>query len=302
MKRILIPLFWAFPMIALSYGYTDTLKTDTAGFVKSLNKATTWLTGKGFALRKTLDGSKDEQKPATIMLNNDYENNFRYFTIDLGVKILEKTPVNQDHILWTLFPKVEWHKDGIPKDDKKKNNVTAGLNSELVMTFADPWITRPVITSSYDYKDDLIKKIKTTQLKGFITFTGTKNFAPGASTRTKGHVLIFRYYPYLGFERYQDVQNNTSASLFVKRIFAEFYPVSTLTHQHLQLTVDYAERTVMSDDLFKQGDMHWLSLGLNIYPDGKGKIGIGLDYSKGEDPSSNFVKTDRLALGLKLKL
>lgn len=278
------------------------LRVDSVpGFVRSIGKATKWLTDQNFALRKTLDGSKDEAKPASILWNSDYENKLFYVTVDAAVKIKEVTFLKRGNLLF--YPKVEWHKNGIPKDDKKKNNLTGGINAEYLVSFGDHWWQNPFLTGSFDYKNDFIKKLGTTQTKGFLSFSGSKTLEPGAKLNNSTNALVFRYYPYSGFEYYQSVnQHGQSATMWANRLYLEWYPLSRYYYQFMQITVDYTHRVILSDNLYGNASMNWLSIGLNIYPDGKGSIGLGLDYSRGEDPSSNFVKTNLLALGIKLKI
>ena len=288
-----------------AYSQADTtrhLRSDSIpGFIKGIGRGTKWLADHKIALRKTLDGSKDEAKPASILWNNDYENKMYYVTVDAAIKVSEFALLKHGNLLF--YPKAEWHKNGIPLDDKKKNNLTGGVNAEFFQSFGAKWWQHPFITGSFDYKNDLIKKLGTTQTKGFLSFSGSKTLEPGAKLNNSTKALVFRYYPYSGFEHYQSLnKQGQSASMWANRLYLEWYPLSRYYYQFAQITLDYTHRSIIQDNLYGNGAMNWLSIGLNIYPDGKGNIGFGLDYSKGEDPSSNFVKTNMLALGIKLKI
>jgi hypothetical protein len=290
---------------ATTIGFAQSARTDSVpAFVKAIGSAGSWLTAHKFALRQTLDGSKSEAKPASFLWNNDYENKLHYITIDMGVKLAE-LPLLQNvrHVSLVFYPKFEWHKNSSSDAAKTKNNLTGGINTEFIYSFGEHWYEHPFLTGSFDYKNDLVKQLETTQTKGFLSFSGSKGSEPGGQAKNSTHALVFRYYPYSGLEYYKSINKGSlSATYWANRFYMEFYPLSKYQYQFVQFTLDYTHRRVIKDNLYNQGNLDWLSAGFNIYPDGKGSIGIGLTYSKGEDPSSNFVKTDMLALGLKLKI
>lgn len=285
----------------------QTTKTDSVPapppFVLKINKAAKWLSDQGFQIRRTFDGSRNESKPASISWNSDYENKKFYTVIDAGIKLSEHELLPNSNVIWTVFPKVEWHRNTINDDTKKKDNLSGGIATELLLNAGSHWYARPFVTGSFDYKKDFVKNLKTTQTTGFLSFFGTNDGEPGAQVKSKKGALIFRYYPYSGVEYYQSIgKSGQSATMWANRLWFELYPVSSVDYKYVQLTFDFTYRKVFNDDLYNNGNMSWLMLGLNFYPSGKDNLGIGLDYSKGEDPSSNFVKTDLLALGIKLKI
>lgn len=256
------------------------------------------------AIRKSFDGAKEEQKAASILWNEDYKSDQHYFVIDAGIKIYEfdLTPKKWQRTQIFMSPVVEWHKDNIPDADKKKNNLSGGLNAELVhRAQSGHWYESPSATLSFSYKDDLIKKLNTLQSKLYLTFSGRRNGSPGASHRVND-LLFFRYYPYLGFEQYNDLSSKYLASYLIQRIYFDMYPVRDAANTFIQISFDYTHRVKTSDNLFNKQNQHWLSVALNFFPTGDEKFGIGVDYNRGADPNSNFVPTDRLSLGVKFKL
>ncbi|WP_443939646.1 hypothetical protein [Pedobacter sp. MW01-1-1] len=271
--------------------------------VLKINQATSWLAKQGFQIRRTFDGSKNESKAAAISLNSDYENK-KYFTvIDAGIKLADFELLPNSSVIWSIFPKVEWHKNTINDDSKKKNNFSAGLGTELLLNKGEKWFSRPILTSSFDYKKDYVKDLKTTQTTAFLSFSGKNAGEPGAMIRGKNGSPILRYYPYTGIEYYHKMEGGKqNASMWASRLWFELYPLSSKEYQYIQLTFDFTYRKVFNDDLYQTGNMRWLILGFNFFPSGKTNLGLGLDYSYGEDPTSNFVKTDLLALGIKLKI
>jgi len=302
MKKIHLLVF-SFMVSASAYAQT---KADSLQpvLVQKINQASSWLSRNGFQVRRSFDGSKEEAKPAAIAWNSDYENKKFYTLIDVGIKLteLEVLP-NSEQVALLFYPKAEWHRNTINDDAKKKNNLMGGINTEFFWLIADHWYTRPLITASFDYKKDFVKDIKTTQTKGYLTFNGSKDGEPGAPVRNRTKAVVFKYFPYTGLEHYRNIgTSGQKASMWSNRLYFELYPLSSYQYQYIQLTFDYTCRKVFNDSLYNQGDMSWFSLGLNFFPGGNEKLGLGLDYSQGEDPSSNFVKTKLLALGIKLKI
>ncbi len=286
--------------------FAQVIKNDSLPeLVKKIQGVTGWLTSHGFQIRKTLDGSKSESKPAGIVWTNDYEARQFYSVLDVGIKLSEVSLFENpgSNISLLFYPKLEWHKNNIPDDDKKKNSLTGGVNTEFLWHIADRWYARPFVTGSFDYKNDYIKHLKTIQTKGYLSFSGQNTGEPGAQIKDKTLALRFRYYPYSGFEFYRSTDGSKkSGSMWANRLYFEFYPVSRFEYQYVQITFDYTYRKIMRDNLYNKGDMKWLSVGFNVFPDGKGKLGLGLEYSHGEDPFSNFVKTKSLVLGIKFKI
>jgi len=287
--------------------YAHTAKSDSVPapppFVLKINKVTKWLSDQGFQIRRTFDGSRNESKAAAISWNSDYEDKKFFTIIDAGLKLSEQELLPNSSVIWTAFPKVEWHRNTIDDDAKKKNNLSGGIGTELLYNGGRHWYARPFITGSFDYKKDFVKDLKTTQIIGLLSFSGNNEGEPGAQVKSKKGALIFRYYPYTGLEQYRTIsESGQKATMWANRLWFELYPLSSKDYQYIQFTFDLTYRKVFSDNLYNNGNMRWLTLGLNFYPSGKDSLGIGLDYSYGDDPTSNFVKTKLLALGIKLKI
>ncbi|HLN94085.1 MAG TPA: hypothetical protein VK183_00520 [Flavobacterium sp.] len=287
-------LFGIFP----AYAQGDSIP----GVVRTIQKSVTWLGDHHFMVRKTFDGAKDEAKPATATWNKDYENDRFYSIVDVAVKLYEFPVIERDVDL-LFYPKIEFHENTIPDESKRKNTLSGGINTELLCNLGSAWYTHPFVTGSFDYKTDRIKEIETIQAKSFLSFSGSKAGEPGAQIKDGTDALIFRYYPYSGFEYYQVTEGSGKrASMWVNRLYFDFFPFSRYHYTFVQLSFDYSYRSIIRDDLYAQGNVDWLAVSLIFFPDGKGNFGIGIDYSVGEDPSANFVKTDVLALGVKLKI
>lgn len=275
-----------------------------------------WLKNR-VSIRKTFDGSsKDEGKPATFFWNKDYENdNEEYVTIDLGIKITEWQPFENTTLLF--LPKFEWHKDGREAAGKKKNDVSAGLNIEYY-PFDALNKMRPWFMGSADIQRDIVKELTTFKPKFFLSLYGNKQWMPGSQTNNCKGVFVLRYYPYSGIEHFKATDvSKVNATYWANRFFAEYWPITSPRKfkgtgeervvdkeekRYLQFTIDLTHRKVLEDKLFDRGDLYWIAIGANLYFDGAGKYGIGLEYTKGDDPAANFVETKKLSVGLKIKL
>lgn len=272
-----------------------------------------WMEKQGISLRKTFDGSsKDEGKPASFYWNRNFKADDSYATIDLGLKIKELEIGNRDErTVFLVFPKLEWHKEETADKEKEKNSLGGGLNAEFYPVAAsDPnlpvpkgWEVAPWFLTSSDYKRDMVKETGSLIFKGFVSLYSTRDFFPGKIMRDGNDNFIFRYYVYSGVEHYRNLTiEDQEASFWGNRIFVELYPVPSFVREYVQLTLDYSYRYKIDDNYFSQENMHWFTTGLNIYPDGHGKIGFGVEYSEGNDPTNDFASTKKVNLGLKIKI
>lgn len=287
-------------IVLVSFGQTsDSTKIE---------KFYTWVANANISIRKSFDGSKkDEEKPASFFWGLDHTSDFSYTVFDAGLKISEVELLKNTKSSLLFFPKLEWHKDGSNKE-KEKNSLSGGINMEFFpIRAASPPLPggiklAPFLLGSYEYQRDYIKDLKTTKPKLFLSFYSNSAGLPGSQIRFKSGAFFLRYYPYTGIEWYKTTDSEGKrASYWASRIFLEAYPIPSFTKEYFQLTFDYTYRSKLSDNLFGKKDLNWLSVGANFYPDGRGKIGLGLEYSKGDDPSNNFVDTDKISFGLRLK-
>ena len=249
------------------------------------------------SLRKSFDGSsKDENKPATFMWNKDFENGAEYITADLGLKITEWDI--QDNGKYLIYPKFEWHRDDTEQEDKRKNIISGGITFDVM-----PWSKGlvPYFTGSFDYKNDYIKELETMNYKFYLSAIGDSFGTPHRSHRVEKYP-VFEYYVYTGVEYYKSIEESSlDCTAWASRLFIDWRPIPAL-YRYFQLTGDYTYRIVGSDDLYNKGNLQWLTLAANIYFNSEQNIGFGIEYSKGDDPLANFVDTDKIAFGVKIKL
>lgn len=302
MRKILLLLILSFPAFAQKNGQKiDSIheeKNIIAKWSESLSKALTTL-----GIRKSYDAtSKDESKPASFMWNNDFQNGQDYLVIDLGLKITDWTIGNGGLI---LNPKFEWHRDDTQEEGKKKNTIGGGLNYEYINPKLDEKLDLvPFILGSIEYKYDQVKPLQTLNGKLFLSAYGNKEGHPNYQHRDKKteKLDLFEYSVMTGFEYYQDIQQgNLHCTAWASRLYTELSPITVL-NPYLQLTADYTMRIVTSDNLYNKGNLQWLAVAANLYFNKKRNIGVGVEYAYGEDPLTNFVKTDKISFGIKIKV
>ena len=263
----------------------------------------------GISIRKSFEGSKkDEEKPANFFAGRDFREDFTYTNIDLGLKLGDLELLQQASAALLLFPKLEWHKDGSNRD-ARKNTLSAGVNAEFFpVRAAIPGLpggckVAPVLLGSFDFEKDYVEGWKSLQPKVFLSLFSNAAGYPGSAIRHRNGAFLLRWYPYTGFEHFRllDIFDRT-ASYWTSRLFFELYPIPTLRGDYLQFTFDYSYRVRLHDALYQRGNLSWLCVGANFYPDGKGKLGIGVEYTRGDDPDNRFQKTDKILFGLKVKI
>lgn len=275
---------------SISSRVTNSPNKDT-GFFKFLSSA-------HISIAKSFTGSSSDAKhPASFFWYKDFGNKYSYSLIDLGLKWTPYDLSKKSHNL--LFtPKFEWHEDGdtTSKNKNKKNSIDLGVNIEYQKQNGDMY---PIFIGSLEYKNDFIKKIPTVNFSGYASLFARNKFWPGSmKIRDSKSDLIFRYYPYTGFEYYVSATTiSKTAAYWGSRISFEFYPFT----RFIQTTFDYTYRVKLFDNLYKQGNLQWLSVGLNYYLDSKKRIGVGFSYNRGNDPNNSFSFTNLFDFGLKIQ-
>ncbi len=291
------------------------------GYCENDNNSTIsdWFTNNGISIRKTFDGSKNESKPSAITWVNDSSEQDSFYLIDIAVKIKEWNITNSGNSLLTLYPIIEWHKNS--KDSKELDKISGKVKMEYRMfplhfyssnnTIIDsispnlsPKVFSPLLIGSLGFSEDLRENEGEFNGSLFLTITSNKKWYPGAQFRSPDNGFIGRYYPYLGFEHFEPTIGDQEAKVefATGRFYAEYWPFPSKTEQFLQLIFDYTYRTVISEKSCDLDDVSELSLSLNLYLDGKGNVGIGLDYVNGEDPQNGFIDREQTSVSLKIKL
>jgi hypothetical protein len=270
------------------------------------------------SIRKTFEGSsKDEAKPGNIFYSYDYKEKQDVYNIDLGIKVLEQSLFSNRNVLLNLIPTLEYHVD--KRDTFKTNNASVGLNIQYQFWGITDTLTKkghdvaPYFLLSSNYQGDFVKDEEVLKVKGYLSVLSPFGLRPSVGTYNKSENLYFRYYPYVGYERYNKLtsEQRRTSSFGAARLFFELWPgsIKKVTNGdgavqykgYVQLTLDASVRVSIDDKLYSIGNNHWVSAGLNYYFLGMDKVGLGVEYSQGYDPTNNFVENKKLTIGIKIK-
>lgn len=298
MKNLLI-----IPLIFVTlYGFSQDIRTDD-------QKDDSWVNKLTLGLRKSyVASSREEDKPASFFFNRDFSNNVNFLTVDAALKISEITnSKNAGEFRYFIYPKIEWHRN--TQEKNLKNSWRGGINLEIypvaykVNEMSDGWKLAPWIQGTIDFQDDIIKNLQTINYNVYLSLYSSAPFLPGGKLRDNETNIIFRYFVYGGYENYVSTKESAlSSSYATGRVFGEAWPIPGGNRQYVQFTVEYVKRFSLSDNLYNLEDLDWFTGGINFYPTGNSDVGIGLEYSKGNDPTNSFVDTGRIIFGINLKI
>jgi len=277
-----------------------------------------WASSHKLSVRKAFDGTKAEQNPATFLWVRDFVGaDKEYSLIDFAIKIgeLDLFPKNPSMML-LVYPVGEYHRQ--TQESKRVNTAAAGLKVEFrpfVVAVESPpgpapfpgagsgHVVVPLFIGDAKVGRDF-EADKSSQRYSLLAtlFSNRKGF-PGAQFRDRTNAFRGRYYPYLGVEHHRATigESAENVTFGIARFFGEWWPVSSLENQYVQLTVEATHRHHFSGDLI-DANANEFSFGANIYVDGQGHLGFGVDYVRGEDPSQGFTFRERTTAGIKILL
>ena len=281
-----------------------------------------WFSDRGIAIRKVFDGSKDEQNPASIFLVREPTGKDRTFaSIDVAAKVreVEWNPGTSGSVL--LYPVVDYHRSTNASTPVDKAGGTARLEVRpvglsvprppdasgpaptLVGTY---WSVAPTFILDAKLSRDWTSQNNEQRYSIQVFPTGLRKGLPGSSIRgPKG--TFFRYYPYVGLERYRFGTSGTDMTLTagLARLWLEAWPVPTPTAQFLQMTFDLTGRRRIGNEARLPSQLSDVALGATVYLDGRGgdnsHVGIGVEYANGRDVTAQFARRERATIGLKVK-
>jgi hypothetical protein len=282
------------------------------------DRIATFLSDKSITIRKTFDGTKEEQSPASIFYYRRPTGSDQEFSsTDIAIKVGEyeafkNTPARS----LLLYPTVEYHRN--TDSTKLSHKISAAGTAEFrpvgLKLPPDPvtageveqtgWAVAPVFILDAKYARDLVAS-KLDQTYSAQVFTTTKTYPalPGYPWRNGDGAYLGRYYAYIGAQHhsYKTEAQDTTGNVGFARVWTEFYPVTTLTERYLQLTADLAYRQRMSGNIGPTTVLSDLDLGANVYLDGSGHLGVGVEYLRGHDATRHFAYREQFTVGLKIK-
>lgn len=318
MRKILVPIARLLEMAGLFIVFAATRPGMAAA--QASDPIGDWFTAHKLAIRKTFDGSKEEQNPASFLYFREPTGSDTEFAVfDVAVKLSEVELLeNSNTSTLLLFPVVEYHRT--TKVGKRINKYGFTGKAEwrpfgitappppggAIMPPKGPGVYLPVApTLILEAKQSKDWESKTSERKfaAMVLFTSNYPFAPGGDWRSASGAFRGRYYPYLGMERHQlrGVSADTIANVAVGRVWLELWPIATPTRQYFQVTGDAAFRRNLSDGSGLARILSDFTAGANLYLDGNGHVGVGVDYSKGRDATQRFVNREKTSIGLKIK-
>ena len=309
-RKILLFILIILTFFAPSYLQAEEANDNT----EDPNAIMEWLKN-NISIRQAFDGTKNENKLAGVTWVHDSSSDDREsYLVDLAVKISELEVLKEGISSLLLYPVLEWHRNS--EASEASNKLTGFLKAEYrVFPLSDnkglsPLVQRqkqfvlsPTILASIGYSDDLEKKEDELKYSFFLSLASNRRGFPGADFCSNNGTFRGRYYPYVGFERFEPtvMGMKDGVEFFTARLYFEYWPISSLTRQYLQFVASYTYRNQIGENELVDSTASELSLGLNLYLDGKGNFALGYEYIDGEDPRNGFLDRERSTVLLKFK-
>lgn len=275
-------------------------------------KVTNWLTQNNVSVRKTFDGSKNENKPAGVSFQENHKSKNDFFNIDVAVKLSQLELLGNRKSSLIFYPKVEWHKSTDSTD--LKNKLDGGINFEYIpFGLKSPNLPNglpneglkisPWIQGTSSFKRNFISDANEMKIALQVSLVSNYNYLPGSNIRDSKGNFRLRYYPYLGFEHYRLPDFITKGktetfSTYYLRLFSEIW----ILPQTLQLTVDGTYRQILNNKSSIKTHLPTLSSALYFYPGKQENFAIGYEYSHGynNDNTFNLIQISSLKLAWKI--
>lgn len=284
----------------------------TFGQESIFGKTNDWLTDKNFSIRKTFDGSKNENKPAAFSFQENHQSRNDFINIDIAAKLSQLELLKNSSSVLIFYPKVEWHKSTDSSD--LKNKLDGGVNFEYIpFGLRSPGLPdglpnpglkiAPWFQGTSSFKRNLVDKVNEAKLALQLSLASNYNFLPGANINDRKGNFRARYYPYLGIEYHRlpdliaEGQTEEFSSYFV-RLFAEVW----LLPQTLQINLDGTYRKVLNNKTLLRTDLPVLAASVYLYPGKQQSFAIGYEYRHGYDADSKFQLVQMSSLKLAWKL
>jgi len=287
---------------------------------QQLDSAFAWLKKQGVSVRRTFDGSKNENQPASLqMVESEKPQDDSYFLADVGVKVAEFEFGRTPDLSLVIYPVLEWHRS--TQRDKAVDNTSLSVKGEfrpfplrLQEVAGDAPEGVPAGNKGLTIAPTFLGEVgrywdeaaDSSVTKVALSVFPTSNIEgwPGSDIRDRNDVFRARYYvPYVGVERWESrgLWEGATGSFFTLRGYVEIVPIATTEREYLELISDYTHRLLIDGrDPVPNNTSIWTT-SLTLYPNGTRHIGIGVDYSSGRDPSKSFNEVRRWSLGLKAK-
>lgn len=315
MKRLVIAV-----LLSAVSTYAQEATPQEAPPPTGFRKVITWITS-NMEIRQTFDGSKEEQKPATVAYVQNADVDDSFYQIDFAVRIGEKDLAedSERHQL-NLSPTAEWHRTSIPKavdtisaklqlehvygklreyDEFGKEVTSVGGETDI------GWVTILRAGPARDRQQNV------TAGDASITFT-IKSHRPGlpnSFVNLRNGTRIFRYAPHLGVDYYSNKPifigttetQGIDLALARANLNMAFYPFNADNTNRREVLLEYTYfHHLAGDD--RLGSMRYWTAQANYYLDANGRVAIGYTYERGENPAKKFLRVRQSSVGLRIKL
>lgn len=257
-----------------------------------------WFTDRSIAIRRTFDGGKDEQNPASLFLVREPGGKDQEFaSIDIAVKTTQRDwkPGSGSLIFYPVF---DYHRSTNSAQLVHKMGAAGRIEYQPVGASVAP-------TFLFDAKASHDWAGYTNESRLGLQFFLTSKQAGYPGSDNKQSWGFFRYYAYVGAERYWFgvVGEDTTMKAGFARAWIEVWP-SFSGMEFLQFTVDATSRHRIGDQEGVPANLSDATMGATFYLDGRGHgshVGLGFDYANGRDATVRFARRERVMLSLKVK-
>lgn len=247
--------------------------------------------------------TKPKEKQASWLLN-----------AAIGVNLLKSS-----NAVLTLDPYFEYHKNTLI--DRVQDNWQVGISSEWQSRDFTQKQWSLIFITAIKYNEDKIKN--NTSFQGNLYFTplfkgkamNPVYFWIPNNTSNFGRAFQFSYTPYIGLENENRIntETDTSSGDIYRAIFritseVSLFPQNEQMRGKFEFNVDWQYRNNFREtvtDLTATEHKYFTSSFNYIFfseNDGTKSAKIGLDYTKGENPTRNFEQQSFYAISLKVKL
>ena len=244
-------------------------------------------------VRKSFAAASQQNKPATFTwVSESSPTDIAFASIDAAIRYAVDTAISLGTVIGG--PVFEWHR--LTKEDGETDRVSIGTAGELAVTPVRlGWLGSPFLVASGSYEIDRVGDADGLTAATALTFYSSADWAPGSQTRLFANGM-FRYYPWVGVERRAQVSDSISGVSFAfAKVTGELWPHIG----RMQILASYLMRGELGDAQLK-GGLDQLSISANLYFADE-RVGFGMEFENGENPSEGFAIVDRLTVGFKVK-
>ena len=257
-----------------------------------------WFSDRKIAIRKTFEGGKDEQNPASLFLVREPGGQDKEFaSIDIAVKTTEREwkPGSGSFL---FYPVLDYHRS--TNSAQLVHKMGAAGRIEYKLTGGD---VAPAFLFDAKVAHDWAGYTNENRFSAQFFLKSTRPGFPGSDNAKSWG--FFRYYTYIGAERdwFGVVGDDTTMKVGFARAWLEVWPSFGGT-EFLQLTADGTIRHRIGEQEGVPENLSDATVGGTFYLDGRGHashVGLGVDYTNGRDATVRFARRERVMVSLKVK-